>query len=566
MEFFGKFIKFIEKQPMSFGGWAISFFVLLALNLFFQFITYGFNNVSFEYFIGAVIQPYYFILYLAVVIFLYLVTESRPPKAGQPKQLKSLACKKNNNLDCCNLQDKNVEMVNILKFVLWGFWSIIFWPIIDKIILGDKFHLSFYLYGGVKDILVDFFTFFGEIKPVGILYGTRIETIFIIIIVGLYIYYKTKSFSRVAIGVVGVYTIFYLSVALPSILVFLATVFGGDHLMNITSLDVVKFFNTPLQVFGLKERGFTVTFFYKISLWYNLIFVVLLFWWQYLVDKNIFRGLFRNIRWPQMIFNWGLFVFGLAVAGYYFPENISFNLWSVLVLINLFLSILFSWLFAVVINDIEDLEVDKISNQNRPLVLGILNRETYLNYGLVFLFLSLLLAITVNSKVFLLIFLWNLLTVVYSKYPFKLKRIPWVAGVISSFNSLLLFLIGYILISPEQSLQLFPWRLVLFLFGSYALILPIKDLKDIESDKQNEVWTVANLFGEKRARIYFGIIIFLVYIFSVFVLGNYNLFFPAVISGSISYWIVNNPKNSYDILLYKLLAIVVVYVLVVVLR
>lgn len=551
LKLFGKFINFIENQSLTFGGWVISFFTLLGLNLFFQFITYGFKNVSFEYFIGEIIQPYYFILYLTVVIFLYLVI-SRPLKADPP-----MAKKLNRGNKYLMDKNKNVRILNVLKFVLWGFWSIIFWPIIDKIILGDKFHLSFYLYDSVGGIFESFITFFGPIVPVGILYGTRIETVFIILITGFYIYYKTKSFLRVFVGMVGVYIIFYVSVALPSILVFLMTIFNKGSVMEIINLDVVKFFNTPLQYFGIGGRDFTVTFFYKISLFYNLIFIELLIWLQWLWDKNILRSLIKNIRIPQMIFNWGLLTLGILVGLFYFPENLTTDIFSGLVIINLFLTVLFIWLFSVVINDIEDFKVDKLSNKKRPLVTGIISKKVYLNYGYIFLFLAGLLSLVIDGKIFMLIILYSLITLIYSKKPFKLKRIPWIAGITSALASLLIFLIGYFLITGGQGD--FPWRVVLFLFGSYALILPIKDLKDIKSDKQNEVWTVANLLGEKRARIYFGVVVFGIFILSVFVFEIGKLFLPAVICGGIAYWIINNQKNSRNVLLYKLLGIIIVY-------
>lgn len=525
-----KIINFIENQPLSFGGWVISFFTLLSLNLFFQFITYGFNNVSFEYFIGEIIQPYYFILYLVVIIFLYLIIK------------------------------ENIKKIN--SFVLWGFWSIIFWPIIDKFILKDEFYLSFYIYDGVSGVFFKMITFFGPITPVGILYGTRIETIFIILLVGIYVYYKTESILKVFLSGVGVYIIFYISVALPSILVFVVTLFSGGSVMEIVNLDVVKFFNTPFSYFGINERGFDVTFFYKISLFYNLIFVGLLMWLQYLWGRRILKSLIKNIRIPQMIFNWGLLLIGILVGLYYTPNNLSTDIFSYLVLINLFLSILFVWMFSVVINDIEDYEVDKISNKNRPLIMGIISKTEYLNYSYVFLFLSLLLSLTIDSRIFLIVLLYSLLTIIYSKYPFKLKRIPWVAGGISALASLLFFLIGYILITGNQAAENFPWLIILFLFMGYALVLPIKDLKDIKSDKDKNILTIANLLGNKLARIYFGVIIFLLYIFSSFIFGGGNILLLAIFFGSISYWIINNIKNEKNVLLYKLLVVIILYLIV----
>jgi len=525
-----KIIFFFETQPLTFSGWVIAFFTLLSLNLFFQFITYGFKNVNAEYFIGEIIQSYYFILYLAVVIFLYFLTREK--------------------------------IIKILNFVLWGFWSIIFWPVIDKIILRNNFHLSFYLYNGPQELWHNFITFFGPINPVGILYGTRIETVFIILFVGLYIYIKTKSILKTFLGGIGVYLIFYISVALPSILTFVVTVFSGGNVMEITNLDIVKFLNTPLQVFALKERNFAVTFFYKISLVYNLIFVFLLGWFQFLFNKKVLYVLLKNIRIPQMIFNWGLLIAGLFIGVYYFPQNFSFDFWSVVVLFNLFLSILFIWLFSIIINDLEDYQIDKISNKNRPLINKIISPKNYLNYGYIFLFLSLLLSLTISGQIFLLIVLYGLVTIIYSKYPFKLKRIPWISGIISAIASLFLFLMGYLLLAGNLADKNFPWIIIIYLFLVYALVLPIKDLKDIKGDKKMGVVTIANLLGENKARLYFGVITFLVYLFSPIIFRDNNLFIPVTITGGLSYWIINNKKNTSNILLYKLLMVVIIFIVI----
>jgi len=525
-------INFFESQPSNFFGWAVAFFTLLSLNLFFQFITYDFKTVRTDYFLGALIQPYYFILYLAVVIFLHCLTGEK--------------------------------IKRVANFILWGFWSIIFWPIIDKIILGDKFHLSFYLYGGLSDVWHKFWTFFGTIKPIGILYGTRIETVFIILLTGGYVFYKTKKISKAIFGGLGVYTIFFVSVALPSLLLLLVKGLSGGDVFSVGAVDVVKFFNTPLEYFGVARKGFSTAFFYKISLFYNLIFICLLFGFQYLWDKKVLMALLKNIRLPQMFFNWGLLFSGILIGLYYFPENYTTDVFSGLVIVNLFLSVLLVWLFSVVINDIEDRKVDRLSNTDRPLITKVVSRKEYFNIGMIFLFLSLLLSLTISGKTFLLTFLYILVTTIYSRHPFKLKRIPFVAGLLSAFASLLFFLQGYIIVSDQQSIKYFPWGVVIYLLLVYGLILPIKDLKDIESDRKNDVLTVANLLGEKKARIYFGGIVFLSYCLSIFVFAGGKMMVPAVIIGGISYWIINNEKNKRNKLLYKLLFLAIVFAVLVI--
>ena len=539
-----KIINFLENQPLNFNTWLVAFLTLSALNLFFQFITYNFPSVSAEYFIGEVIQPYYLILYLSITLFLFFITRKREWK-------KETTFKQNLFF--------NPQLKKTASFVLWGFWTIAFWPIIDKIILANDFHISFYLYGSPKEILKNFFLFFGPLKPVGILYGTRIEIIFIIIITALYTFLKKRNLFLAIFAGLGVYSIFYLTIALPSIIVFVINLFQKQQLLNLSDLDMVKFFNTPLQIFALPERKMTVAFFYKISLIYNLILLILLLIFQTVASSKIFQSLAKNIRFPQILFNFGLVTIGFLLGLYYFPENTRFDFFSTVALINILLAVLFSWLFAVIINDLEDYKIDQLSNKNRPLIAGKMPVSIYKNYALIFLLLASLFAISVNGTIFSLIVLYFLLTSIYSRYPFKLKRIPWVSGFVSALASLLFFLIGYYSSTGSQISVTFPWQMVIFLFFAYSLILPLKDLKDIEADKNNNVITIANLLGEKNARLYFGIIIFLLYLGSVWIFQNKRLFLPALIIGSLSYWVINNSKNKRDVLLLKIIFLVVIY-------
>ena len=62
--------------------------------------------------------------------------------------------------------------------------------------------------------------------------------------------------------------------------------------------------------------------------------------------------------------------------------------------------------------------------------------------------------------------------------------------------------------------------------------LPIKDLKDIEGDQKNGVWTIPVLLGETWARFAIGLGIFVSYALSVVWLNAKILFFPAMILGA----------------------------------
>ena len=101
-------------------------------------------------------------------------------------------------------------------------------------------------------------------------------------------------------------------------------------------------------------------------------------------------------------------------------------------------SVFAAWMFSVVTNDLADVETDNISNQNRPLQKGIFDPKTYRDYGLVFLLLALLLAVSVSKTSFVLVALYLLVTWVYSQYPFRLKKFLFVSSAVSAIATIVL--------------------------------------------------------------------------------------------------------------------------------
>jgi len=69
-------------------------------------------------------------------------------------------------------------------------------------------------------------------------------------------------------------------------------------------------------------------------------------------------------------------------------------------------------------------------------------------------------------------------------------------------------------------------------------------LKDIEGDRKDNIWTIPVLLGENWARFVIGLGIFISYSLSVVWLNAKVLFFPAMILGALSFWILQNKKIS----------------------
>jgi 4-hydroxybenzoate polyprenyltransferase len=119
-----------------------------------------------------------------------------------------------------------------------------------------------------------------------------------------------------------------------------------------------------------------------------------------------------------------------------------------------------------------------------------------------------------------------------------------VAGFLSALALTLLFSGGFMLLSDDQNIFALPPKVFWLLIIAFMISLPIKDLKDIEGDKKNGIWTIPVLLGETWARFAIGLGIFSSYALSVVWLNAKILFFPAMILGAASFWILQNKKIS----------------------
>ncbi|HHE45858.1 MAG TPA: hypothetical protein ENL05_00700, partial [Candidatus Moranbacteria bacterium] len=144
------------------------------------------------------------------------------------------------------------------------------------------------------------------------------------------------------------------------------------------------------------------------------------------------------------------------------------------------------------------------------------------------------------------------------------KKFPVLATLVSSVASLIILFFGFILISPDQTIQTLSWRIPILLMITYTLSLPIKDFKDIAGDKKYAIWTIPVIFGEKKSRLIIASGLFISFMLSVFFLNEKRLFGWAVIFGILAFLTTINEKINPRKLPYWILALVFVYGLILV--
>lgn len=541
MKKLGKFLADFLETKVSLGIWTVGFLALVTVRYFIeQFMARTSGSLTTGQSIVEYIHNLYFFLLTILLLWLLVSVILKI----NPKRLAIL--------------------------FLWSAVLMIAPPIIDMLKTGGQIYWSFYVIGGVADLAQQFVTIFGHF-PSGIVYfGTRITFISAIIMIAGFVFIRTRHILKTAATALFTYVILFFMGSFPSLFSLAhLSLFGGKNLADIKPFNVIQFFGGPQNAFGASAPGISYSFPYNLDFIYFPFLVLLLTVIFFAIDRKKFWAVLKNFRYPQIVYHTGLFIIGIGLGYLIYPQNFNFTVLSFLAAFTLSISIWLAWMASVVVNDINDLEIDKISNPARPLPRGIFSEKEYWQFGLVCLLLSFLGTLSVGTNWLLLILIYQIIAWFYSARPFRLKKFPGVASAVSALASLMIFFMGFTLISGDQLIQHLSWRIILLLFLAYTLAIPIKDFKDIAGDGKEKIWTIPVLFGDSTGRLIVSIGIFIAYMLSVFLLRELRLFFWALIFSIITFVILNygkiKPRNLPGVILsvvgiYGLILVLIMFV------
>ena len=177
-----------------------------------------------------------------------------------------------------------------------------------------------------------------------------------------------------------------------------------------------------------------------------------------------------------------------------------------------------------IINDIIDINIDLINKPNRPLPSKNLKiSSAYIAYS-VLVIGSLISGSFLGYHSFAAVLLVNFVLLFYTIF---LKRRPFWGNFIVAFTSGYLFYFCSITTGNFESI--IPLTISAFLFHFIREI--IKDIADIEGDRNERANTMAIKLGVKKTVLIVKILImFLVsYLTYLMILGDYTIFFPVII-------------------------------------
>jgi len=189
-----------------------------------------------------------------------------------------------------------------------------------------------------------------------------------------------------------------------------------------------------------------------------------------------------------------LLIFGFLVTAHQhnlYPQILNTDDLVKLLLSIISIGLLFVW--SKIINDLYDIDIDRISNRERPLAGGGISEEGARAIANVIIIVSLAFAISSErSFIFYWLFIWSMSSV-YSRFPLRLRRFYPVGHMILSLIGVSAFLSGSALVISYKAYEAMQGKeILLHILLTFFFLSHIKDFKDREGDKVGRVYNILN--------------------------------------------------------------------------
>lgn len=160
-----------------------------------------------------------------------------------------------------------------------------------------------------------------------------------------------------------------------------------------------------------------------------------------------------------------------------------------------------------IVNDIVDIDIDRVNRPERVLVRGQLTQQYAMFLSIIFNIIAVLCTVFLNLfSIGMAVLAIGLLYL----YNYKAKRIPVLGNLLIAMLSGMVFLSGGLAVNVELTFVL-PGPIVgaVFSFLFHLVREIIKDSEDIEGDMSVGVKTLPQMIGERKSVIVAGIIFLL---------------------------------------------------------
>ncbi len=437
------------------------------------------------------------------------------------------------------------DYVSSAKIILFGLPLIWLAPIADLLLSkGNGYRMSYVFDNGYR-LIYDFFTFFGNNLNYGATFGIRLGIALSFLGIFYLIFFETKKVSKSFMGVFLIYIFVFILATLPGILYTIS----NPQSMIVENVQVLNFFEknilrSTISHNTLREGFLSVSTTRFFELGFDKLMSQILFIISILLGLSLFRkiekekfvAIFKNARPERINFYTASLFCGIAFAYINKVGNMPVLI-DVFGLICLFVAWSALWMHAVHLNDIYDLDIDKISNTDRPLVKNSVSVSEMRDIGKLWLAMGLLGSWCAGFYPFFMAMVYVACSYVYSVPPLRLRRLPLVPSFLIGVACLSTILAGYFFVSTNKEVQSFPTFLSIGIVIMVTLAINFKDIKDVEGDKRNGILTIPNLFPKYGVQIVatlFSISILLV----PFFLSFYLLYILAIPCSLVGYKLI----------------------------
>ena len=456
----------------------------------------------------------------------------------------------------------------IAIIVFFGSWIP---PLLDFVISkGGGYYLGYPFISSISGLVRVFFDFFGAVPIVGVTPGMRVQAIVAILGVLFYVIYATKSVLKGVAAAFSVYVVAFLWAFAPSIMKVVSDFSWSGGFRSVgqffidsanSSIVARNFLDPTVQLSYLRAAE---TFFdAAMSHAYYIVISILLVLYVYQSRPLKTLAVLKNSRPRQVIPYQLLLLAGFFLAWTITRPQIVFNWLDVVTIVALFIGMYCASMYAMGANDIADINVDRVSNPERPLIRGELSVDDVKNANLIFLIWALVGGFLAGYYALFMMAAALALSHIYSVPPLRAKRLPLFATFLMSLAFLAVVLAGFYTLSGDKSIQAFPVRYLFLVIIGTTLGNNVKDMKDVEGDRAAGIKTIPVLFGEKNGRRIVGAFLALAFLLVPPILGIWRLIIPSLIAAALAYYFVNR-KNYREwpvfVLYFIYVAIAVLFV------
>jgi len=515
------FIKnfFENDKPLSIQKVAASLFALVLMRTFLEFFSnpdpsgfiFGWETIYLHF------PLFYFSLFLFFTLILLLLTR------------------------------KTID--HIWNFLLPSFILILLPPVIDLFSKDNQVTAISYIATEPQNFISLFFKFPQFSTQPGITMGIQVTAFLILSLLGLFILKNTNNIFKSAIGVLWGYLFLFFCAIIPSIValpyIWQNQIDSAEKIYNSalnSGLIQVTRQALPLSLTTANQQAFFHAIFMAQSFW--LLVVIQLFFIFILPNLKYRKMFLENFPYTRIIYWTFIALIGIYLNQKTFVTIELINITTLISFATIFLLGVLNTLFAVCINDIEDIKIDIISNSKRPLANNDVSLLQWKNFSYVLLILIVLGLATMNTTVIFFFILTQMAYYIYSARPLRIKRHFVSSSIIIGLASVTVAMAGFFFVSADQHITSFPLKAIAIIVFVFSFFSNMKDIKDYAGDKNEKMQTMPVVFGLENSKRIIAFLYSVVFIFIPILLNIKSMLLFSIIYSIFTFYLFT--KKQYQ--------------------